>query len=83
MPTTCRINLGSERDTLEIVVSDDWLNQPYERRLGDAQDFWRLWVVAYTPDGGIDRALIRLTKDDGSEVGGSRQGQGSSIWVLP
>lgn len=68
-------------DTLEIIMTGEWRVRLYEHRLRDAQNLWRLWAMAYSPDGGFDKALIRLLDSGGREVGGSSPQAGSLIWV--
>jgi hypothetical protein len=73
--------LADDPDTLEITVSKEWLNQSYERRLGDCQKLWWLWALTYQPYEGWDKALITLVDHEGIELGGSKPGAGSLLWV--
>ena len=73
--------LGSDGDTLEITVTDDWLNEFYEKRVRDAKRLWRFWAQVYSPYDGFDKALILLRDCNGKQVDGSKPQVGSQIWV--
>jgi len=73
--------IASDRQTLEIVVTDEWLRRPFEIRLRDTQNFWWLWTTVYLPYDGYDKVFVRMLDSTGNEVAGSSQDKGSLIWV--
>jgi hypothetical protein len=73
--------IAPDGQTLEIVVSDDWLSRSPEVRFRDTQNFWWLWTTVYTPYDGHDKVFIRLLDSSGNEIGGSRSDTGSLIWA--
>jgi hypothetical protein len=72
--------LGSDGQTLEIVVNGEWLDQSYEKRVKDAQRYWRLWVRVYQPYNAHE-AQILLRDRNGKQVGGCKPHNGSQVWV--
>jgi hypothetical protein len=73
--------IASDSQTLEIVVTDEWLKRPFEIRLRDTQNFWWLWTTVYLPYDGSDKVFVRVLDSTGNEVAGSSPEKGSLIWA--
>ena len=75
------VRIAADEQTLEIVVRDEWLEQPPEARFRDIQNFWWLWSTVYLPYEGFEKVFVRVLDSKGNEVGGSRSDAGSLIWA--
>lgn len=75
------VRIAGDEQTLEIVVTDEWLRQPPEIRFRDIQNFWWLWSTVYLPYEGYEKVFVRVLDSNGNEVGGSRPDVGSMIWA--
>lgn len=66
--------------TATLKVNNYWHIKPYQVRLQDAQNLWKLWAITSSP-ANRDLARIKIVDLNGNEVGGSRILAGSLIWV--